>query len=107
MINPKHYTYRVTWSPEDNEYVALCAEFPSLSYLSEDQTEALNKMIELVESVVEDLKDSGEKIPVPLADRKYSGKIHVRILPEMHRNLSIQAAEQGVSLNRFISAKLV
>jgi hypothetical protein len=22
------YTYRVTWSPEDEEYLALCAEFP-------------------------------------------------------------------------------
>jgi predicted HicB family RNase H-like nuclease len=106
MINPKHYTYRVTWSPEDDEYVALCAEFPSLSYLSEDRADALANMVELVESVVEDMKDNGEKIPVPLADRKYSGKIHVRILPEVHRTLSIQAAEQGVSLNRYISAKL-
>ena len=26
-----HFTYRVTWSPEDREHVGLCAEFPSLS----------------------------------------------------------------------------
>ena len=26
-----HYTYRVTWSPEDGEYLALCAEFPALA----------------------------------------------------------------------------
>ncbi len=25
-----HFTYRVTWSPEDGEHVGLCAEFPSL-----------------------------------------------------------------------------
>jgi predicted RNase H-like HicB family nuclease len=25
------FTYRVTWSEEDGEYVGLCAEFPSLS----------------------------------------------------------------------------
>ena len=25
------YTYRVTWSEEDAEYVGLCAEFSSLS----------------------------------------------------------------------------
>jgi hypothetical protein len=24
-----HYTYRVTWSEDDQEYVGLCAEFPS------------------------------------------------------------------------------
>ena len=33
MVDHKHYTYRVTWSDDDEEYVALCAEFPSLSYL--------------------------------------------------------------------------
>lgn len=26
-----HYTFRVTWSPEDGKHVGLCAEFPSLS----------------------------------------------------------------------------
>jgi len=30
----------------------------------------------------------------------------VRIPPELHRQLAIQAAEQGVSLNRPASAKL-
>ncbi|NBP40303.1 MAG: toxin-antitoxin system HicB family antitoxin, partial [Betaproteobacteria bacterium] len=28
-MNINHYTYRVTWSSEDNEHVGLCAEFPS------------------------------------------------------------------------------
>ena len=32
-MNIKHDTYRVTWSPEDNEHLGLCAEFPSLSWL--------------------------------------------------------------------------
>ncbi|MGB3402950.1 MAG: hypothetical protein WBA77_09685 [Microcoleaceae cyanobacterium] len=57
----------MTWSPEDNEYVALCTEFPSLSYLSEDQVDALASMVELVESVVEDMKHNGEKIPENLS----------------------------------------
>ncbi len=25
-----HYTYRVAWSADDNEYVGLCVEFQSL-----------------------------------------------------------------------------
>ena len=28
------YTYRVTWSEEDKQFVGLCAEFPSLSWLA-------------------------------------------------------------------------
>src|SRR6266702_1587496 len=32
-LKTDRYTYRVSWSPEDEEHVALCAEFPSLSWL--------------------------------------------------------------------------
>ncbi|MEO3341062.1 antitoxin HicB, partial [Acinetobacter baumannii] len=33
QMDSKQYTCRVTWSAEYNEYVGLCAEFPSLSWL--------------------------------------------------------------------------
>lgn len=106
MIDHRHYTYRVTWSAEDGEFVALCAEFPSLSFLDEEQSAALKGMTDLVAEVIEDIKANGEDVPQPLADRVYSGKFQVRIPPEQHRALAIQAAEQGVSLNRLVSAKL-
>ena len=37
----EHYTYRVTWSAEDQEHVGLCAEFSSLSFLAASHAEAL------------------------------------------------------------------
>ena len=67
MVNYQHYTYRVTWSAEDAEYVALCAEFPSLSFLSETQEEALRGIIHLVQEVVKDLSVEGEAIPAPFS----------------------------------------
>lgn len=100
------YTYRVTWSEEDGEYVGLCAEFPSLSWLAGTQATALQGIRDTVKQVIQDMKESGEKIPQPLAVRKYSGKFTVRITPEMHRKLLIEAAEAKVSVNRLISAKL-
>jgi predicted HicB family RNase H-like nuclease len=107
MSNYNHYTYRVTWSQEDNEYVALCAEFPSLSYLAETQSEALTGMLKLVKEVVADMQANNEPLPEPFAEREYSGKFVVRIPPEQHKHLALEAAEQGVSLNRYISSKLV
>lgn len=101
-----HYTYRVTWSAEDEEYVGLCAEFPSLSWLADSQVEALEGVRQLVADVVQDLRAAGEKLPVALADQKFSGKFQVRIPPEQHRALATEAAEQGVSLNRLVSARL-
>jgi predicted RNase H-like HicB family nuclease len=41
MLKNDRYTYRVTWSEEDEEYVGLCAEFPSLSWLEPSPEEAL------------------------------------------------------------------
>jgi len=36
-----HYTYRVTWSPEDGEHVGLCTELPFLSWLAPTPEAAL------------------------------------------------------------------
>jgi predicted RNase H-like HicB family nuclease len=105
-MNTNHYTYRVTWSQEDGEHVGLCAEFPSLSWLDATPEAALAGIRKLVASVVKDMKASGELVPVPLSEKHYSGEFRVRIPPEVHRQLAIQAAEQGVSLNRLASAKL-
>ena len=95
-----HYTYRVTWSPEDGEHVGLCIEFPSLSWLAETPEAALAGVRKVVAEVVADLEANGELIPQPLAEKHYSGEFRVRIPPELHRQLALMAAEQGVSLNR-------
>lgn len=105
-MNIDHYTYRLTWSPEDSEHVALCAEFPSLSWLAPTQEAALAGIRQVVTDAIADMRVSGERIPEPLADKRYSGEFRVRIPPELHRALALQAAEQGISLNRLASAKL-
>ena len=105
-MNLNHYTYRVTWSPEDDEHVGLCAEFPSLSFLAPTPDKALAGMRKLVGEVVKDMKAAKEPIPEPLADRQYSGRFVVRVPPLVHRTLALEAAEQGVSINRLVSAKL-
>jgi len=105
-MNTLHYTYRVTWSPEDQEYIGLCAEFASLSWLAKTPEKALKGIQKIVADVVDDLQASGEPVPVALAEKHYSGEFRVRIPPLLHRNLALMAAEQGVSLNRLASAKL-
>ena len=105
-MNLDHYTYRVTWSPEDGEHLGMCIEFPSLSWLAETPEEALAGVRKVVAEVVSDLRANGEPVPQPLSEKHYSGEFRVRIPPELHRQLALMAAEQGVSLNRLASAKL-
>lgn len=105
-MNADHYSYRVTFSPEDGQHVGQCAELPSLSWLARTPEAALRGIRRVVAEVVADLRANAEAVPKPLADRAYSGEFRVRIPPEAHRMLAIQAAEQGVSLNRLVSLKL-
>jgi predicted HicB family RNase H-like nuclease len=105
-MNVNHYTYRVTWSAEDSEHVGLCAEFPSLSWLAPSPEKALSGIRRVVAEVVDDLKASDEPVPDALAEKTYSGRLLVRIPASVHRTLATEAAEQGISLNRLVSAKL-
>ncbi len=67
---------------------------------------ALAGIRKVVAGVVSDMKRNREDIPAPLAEKAYSGQFKVRIPPQVHRALALQAAEEGVSLNRLASAKL-
>ena len=106
MNSVDQYTYRVSWSEEDREYVASSAEFPSLSWLDSSPEKALVGIRKVVRRCVADLTRSGEAVPEPLATKAFSGRFVVRVPPQLHRNLATQAAESGVSLNRLVSHKL-
>jgi predicted RNase H-like HicB family nuclease len=79
-----HYTYRVSWSAEDDEFVATCLEFPSLSWLAASQVEALEGLMALLRDTVVDMEEQGEDIRVPLSE----------------------AAEEHMSLDRYVVKKL-
>ena len=100
------YIYKISWSEDDQEHVGLCVEFPSLSWLAKTPEAALKGIKKLVEKVIADMQERGEVPPEPLSGRKFSGKFIVRIPPELHRSLAVEAEEEGVSLNRLVSAKL-
>lgn len=106
MVDVKHYCYRVIWSEEDREFVGLCAEYPSLSHLDEDQVSALTGIVALVTDVASDMEANGETPPASIANRHYSGKFQVRTTPDLHRRLALRAAEANLSLNRIVNDQL-
>ena len=106
QLNSDRFTFRVTWSPEDCQHVGLCVEFPSLSWLARTPEAALRGIRKVVDTVVADLAKSDEKIPEPFSTRHYSGRFLIRVPPELHRALALEAADAGISLNRLASAKL-
>jgi predicted HicB family RNase H-like nuclease len=101
-----HYAYHVVWSAEDQEFVATCAEFPSLSWLAANQIEALQGLEALVSEVLADLEAEGEDLPQPLAERSYSGKLNLRLGSDLHRQVALKAAQAGLSINSYLVRKV-
>jgi predicted HicB family RNase H-like nuclease len=106
MPNVDHYTYRVSWSEEDGEFVGTCVEFPSLSWLDKKQEGALKGIRKLILDSLKDMKKNGEVLPEPLSTKKFTGELRVRLPPALHRALAIQAEESHMSLNKVIVEKL-
>lgn len=106
MDYAEHYAYRVQWSPEDESYLGTVVELPSLSWLDDSYESALAGIRRVAHEVLEDMLSTGESAPEPLADRPYSGKFQLRVPPDLHRALTLKAAEQGVSLNRYVTNRL-
>ena len=105
-MNKDLYTYRITWSEEDQEYVGLCLEFPSLSWLEDTPEGALVGIRQVVAEAIEDMKETSESIPDPLSTQVYSGRFMVQVSPLLHRNLVFQACEVGISFDRWVNHKL-
>jgi predicted RNase H-like HicB family nuclease len=63
MIKNDYYTYRVTWSEDDHEYVGLCAEFSSMSWMAKAPEAASRGIRKVVAGIAKDMKADGEIPP--------------------------------------------
>ncbi len=102
----EQYFYSVGWSEKDDAFVARVAEFPSLATHGETLEDAMREIKSVVEFVLNDLKESNEPIPEPFGKRSFSGRLVLRMPEYMHRQLALEAMQQGVSLNQLLNLKL-
>ena len=86
-----HYTYRAEWSPEYGEYIGRCVEFPPLFRMAPTAGEAIEQIQQAVDQHVDDLALSGETVPTPLTERRYSGNFVVRTSTALHARLAMEA----------------
>ncbi len=100
------YTYRIEWSEEDQVYIARCLEFPGLAAHGDSAELALEEIKIVVEESVKWLEEDKRDIPEPLGMKKFKGNLTLRVPPELHRELAIKSAEEGVSVNQYILSKL-
>ena len=101
-----HFTYRISWSAADKEFIATVVEFPSLSWIAKSREKALKGMTSLVEEVLADMIENGEDIPLPWDEREFSGKFNLRLGSDLHKKVALEAAERNESMNTYVMKKL-
>lgn len=63
------YTYTVSYSPEDNEFVGTCEKYPGMSWLADSQEEALKGIVKAVEEILEEYPE--EELPAEELDKRF------------------------------------
>ncbi len=80
-----------------------CLELP---WLSQRAPTVIEAVAGIERAVNEYVAESDGDVPPPLTDRKFSGQFLVRTSPMLHSRLTVEAAEQNVSLNQWVVQKL-
>jgi predicted HicB family RNase H-like nuclease len=101
-----HYTYRAEWSSEHGEYVGRCLELPWLSQWAPTMQQAVANVEQAVDEHLAERREEGFDVPEPITERQFSGKFLVRTSPALHARLTVEAAEQNVSMNQWVVQKL-
>src|SRR5436190_17939347 len=97
------YSFNISWSEKDGEFLATCPAFPGLSAFGETEEEALAERKVALELFVETFKEKGIPLPQETLKDEYSGQFRLRIPSTLHRQAAQLAASEGQSLNSFIA----
>ena len=100
------YQIIINWSEEDQCYVVKVPELDGCMTHGDSYEEASQMAKEAIELYIESLKGRNLPIPVPMCERSYSGQFRVRINPNLHRDLAMQAQVMDISLNKLVEEKL-
>ena len=87
-------------------FYARVLELDGCQSTGESFEEAYENVKEAMEFWIETKLEAGFEIPLPVGYDDFSGKFIVRIPKSLHYRLSIEAEQEGVSLNQYALYKL-
>lgn len=100
------YLKLVEWSEEDQCYVGTAPGLIIGGVHGKNQKKVFAELCEAVEEAIRILKKDGRPLPAATARKKYSGKIALRISPQLHKTLVAKAFQAGESVNKLIQHEL-
>lgn len=100
------YLKVVEWSEEDHCYVGTAPGLMLGGVHGKNQKRVFDDLCDAVEEAIQLLRKEGRPLPVATANKRYSGKIALRIPPQLHKALAVKAFQEGESVNKFIQREL-
>lgn len=108
MIKMKdNYLKIVEWSKADKCFVGTAPGLILGGVHGKDERVVFDDLCKAVADAIDLLKMEGKPIPKQAIKNEYSGKIALRIKPELHRSLAIKALQKGESVNKYIEESLM
>lgn len=104
--NSDDYLKIVEWSEDDHCYVGTAPGLIIGGVHGKSQKKVFGELCEAVEEAIQLLQKEGRPLPAAMANKKYSGKIALRIPPQLHKTLAMKAFQDGESVNKLIQHEL-
>ena len=101
MKTSDRYLKIVEWSEEDRCYVGTCPGLMLGGIHGDDEAKVYRELCQAVEEWIEIYRKDGNPLPAATAGKDYSGKFVVRVGPELHKILAVDAFRRGESLNSY------
>jgi antitoxin HicB len=104
-----HYPLTIFYSEEDAGFIAEVPDLPGCSAWGATEADAAREALDAIAAWSQAARAAGKPVPVPHAVQPieaYSGKFLVRLPRSLHARLARRAAQEGVSLNQFLTGVL-
>ncbi len=100
------YLKVVEWSDEDNCYIGTAPGLFVGGVHGKNEVKVFEDLCNVIDDVIKTIHKTGMTLPEPTINRTFSGKIALRIPPDLHKALFINAMQSDESINKLIQHKL-
>jgi len=102
------YTFIIQPYQDESEfyYIGKVLELDGCMADGDTQAQALDHLHEAMAGWIEAKLANGFDVPEPVAENNSSGKFTVRLPKTLHQRLTLEAKQEGVSLNQYALYKL-
>ena len=101
----REYQIVINWSDEDQLYLASVPAFRGVVTHGHTLEEAAKNGFEVLEMVIDNALKDGKKLPPSCAN--LSGRLSLRLTPDLHAEVWRKAERAGTSINQYIAAQLM